>query len=119
YRLDHERKVIVGRNQEDNGRLQFLQQAEHETDSVLLEPDGFVGPAALLVGPPDERSLKQTGALLLRHAKVPRDAAPRVQRTFRNRVDLAVIEPDHEMDALSPITAGPGAAGAHSEKMTE
>ncbi|MCA9263629.1 MAG: hypothetical protein KDA60_07255, partial [Planctomycetales bacterium] len=69
YRLDEQHKVIVGRNQEENATLVFRQQVEHRSSSLLLEPDGFVGPAALLIGPQAGNLLDLAGGFLLRHTR--------------------------------------------------
>jgi tRNA U34 2-thiouridine synthase MnmA/TrmU len=105
YRIDSQHKVVVGRNEDDNARLQYMQQLEHTTASALLEPDGFIGPAALLVGTCQERSLQEAGALLLRHAKVAGDAPVSVRVTTSSGVSSLTVSRITALDQLEPITA--------------
>lgn len=105
YRIDPQHKVVVGRNEDDNARLQYLQQLEHTTPSALLEPDGFIGPAALLVGTCQERSLQDAGALLLRHAKVQDDSIVSVRVTAATGTFSLTVSRNTTLDELQPITA--------------
>jgi len=46
FRLSETTKLILGRNEEENGRLEALSRAGHP----FLRPVSFVGPSALLIG---------------------------------------------------------------------
>ena len=46
FRLSETAKLILGRNEEENGRLEGLSRAGHP----FLQPVSFIGPSGLLVG---------------------------------------------------------------------
>lgn len=80
YRLDPQTKVVVGRRQAENEELERLHECHEAGTSALLVPNNFVGPAALLVGPPLPSSVAFAAGLVGRHARQcdPRTASIRV-----------------------------------------
>lgn len=62
FRLGRKTKLILGRNQEENDRLNSF----HEAPLILLSPVDFKGPVGLLIGMFNDDVLKQ-GANILAH----------------------------------------------------
>jgi hypothetical protein len=70
-RLDAVTKVILGRRAEENERLTRLFEQRPSERTLLISPENFVGPTALVVStaaPPDEDALRAAGGLILRYA---------------------------------------------------
>jgi len=63
FRFEADLKIVLGRNQEENRRLQRFESAAR----WLVEPDGFNGPTALVCGAPGERNLGRAAALIRRY----------------------------------------------------
>ncbi len=70
FRLRPDMKLILGRNEEENGRL----NAAHMPPHVLLTPVGFKGPTGLLAGAPRAEDLEVAGNLMALYGKT--DAFP-------------------------------------------
>ncbi|HHV72367.1 MAG TPA: tRNA 4-thiouridine(8) synthase ThiI [Clostridia bacterium] len=66
-RLSPKTKLIVGRNQEENKRLEMLAKPE----DLLIRAAAFKGPTAILRGPAEEREdfIKQAAAITARYGK--------------------------------------------------
>jgi tRNA-specific 2-thiouridylase len=70
-RLDAVTKVIVGRRAEENEQLVRLFEQRRSELTMLVSPENFIGPTALVVSttaPPDEDALRAAGGLILRYA---------------------------------------------------
>jgi tRNA-specific 2-thiouridylase len=67
FRLGPALKIVLGRNATENARLAALQGERR----WLVEPEGFVGPSALVCGLRDEASLEQATELIARYAHSP------------------------------------------------
>lgn len=98
FRLDGEAKLVVGRNETENHALGVLAAREDAPSPTLIEPDGFPGPTALLVGPADPRWLARAVALVGRYGKPELVAEPacRVSGSAgisRWAVEIAADEP--------------------------
>ncbi len=65
FRLEDQAKVILGRDEEENQRLEMLNQR----DSILFVPSNFKGPSALLIGSSGESVECKVCALVLRYSK--------------------------------------------------
>jgi hypothetical protein len=67
FRLRPDLKIVLGRNQEENGRL------AQAAGSVrwLVEPVAFNGPVALVCGPRDDRSLDAASRLIAAYTREP------------------------------------------------
>ena len=83
YRLDAGQKVVVGRDEQDNEALQYMCHRSDARADMLIEPENFIGPAAMVVGRADGTTLEAAGALLLKHtSKCDQDSTMvRVTRT--------------------------------------
>jgi hypothetical protein len=67
FRLGPGLKIVLGRDAGENARLAALQGERR----WLVEPDGFVGPSALVCGPRDEAALARAAELIARYARSP------------------------------------------------
>jgi hypothetical protein len=76
FRLRPDLKIVLGRNQEENGRLVKAASGAR----WLVEPAGFNGPAALVCGPRDESSLDAAARLI---AAYTRDSRPEQRVRWR------------------------------------
>lgn len=88
YRFGPGSKVIVGRRESENGTLVYRSQLADAKPNVLLEPEGFVGPATLLVGEATDDALRFAAALLVRHSKDGRLGESRVRLRFGEQGEL-------------------------------
>ncbi|MEI6154416.1 MAG: hypothetical protein WCQ90_10060 [Deltaproteobacteria bacterium] len=66
FRLNEDTKLILGRNEVENRRLEDA----HSDGSCLLKPVGFKGPLGLLLGPLNENSIQVSGNLIAYYGKV-------------------------------------------------
>ncbi len=65
FRLSDETKAVIGRNEEENRRLELLNQR----DSILLIPANFKGPSALLIGPTDRETERRVCGIIFHYSK--------------------------------------------------
>jgi hypothetical protein len=102
-RLDPTTKIVVGRWEEENAFLELSHAREAAPKSALLCPDGFAGPAILLLGRVTDDTLRLAAALILRYARQydPRIARIRVDHAGTTRwLAAATIEPAQTVDTL-------------------
>jgi len=87
-RLDRHTKIVLGRNAEENATLRLLAAREDKPEAVLLMPEDFLGPDALVVGHTGKAAIELAGALMLRYTRknAPRQARVRVVETGPHRV---------------------------------
>ncbi len=64
-------RVVVGRRHVENEAIERLWAGGETEINVLIKPDGFAGPTAVLVGPDSPRALGLAISNLLRYAKRP------------------------------------------------
>ena len=65
FRLENDTFLILGRNQEENERLESLWEAPY----VLFSPVNFKGPKGILKGMPTERTIKMVANILAFYSK--------------------------------------------------
>ncbi len=75
FRLDHRTKVVVGRNESDNKKLDNYRQTHH----VRLEALGVGSPVTLLVGTASEANLQKAAMITARYSAAK--SMPRVEVT--------------------------------------
>ena len=66
FRLNEDTKLILGRNEVENRRLEDV----HSDSSCLLKPIGFKGPLGLLFGSLNERNVQISGNLIAYYGKI-------------------------------------------------
>lgn len=69
FRLSDTAKVVLGKNKEENAKLELLHE---EGKSVFFHPENFKGPDALLVGSFSEKIRDEVGCLILRYTNLER-----------------------------------------------
>jgi hypothetical protein len=69
FRCDAFTKIIVGRKEAENARLEYLHQLPEGARCTLLLPHDYPGAAALIVGPPSEVALVMACGLMHRYGK--------------------------------------------------
>jgi hypothetical protein len=69
FRHSTDVKVIVGRNQSDNGTLEFMHEQPGARSSALLRPRGFEGPCVLVIGPATAEAMEFAIGLVVRYTK--------------------------------------------------
>jgi predicted ribosome quality control (RQC) complex YloA/Tae2 family protein len=65
FRFSHEVKLVVGRQEEENQKIQTFAQGK----DVLLKVSGFPGPLSLLRGEPEEGDLQKAAAITAHYSK--------------------------------------------------
>lgn len=70
-RLDPEHKVVLGRNAKENESMRELVERYHPAQWMVLDPEDFMGPLAVLIGPATEHSLQQAATLVARYGDCP------------------------------------------------
>lgn len=95
-RLDPKTKIVLGRNAQENAVLRALAIRDDAKDPILIEPENFTGPDAMLVGQTASRYLKLAGAILIRysHRVDPTETANlSVRITQQNETTTDSIDP--------------------------
>jgi tRNA-specific 2-thiouridylase len=106
FRVDKVTKVVAGRNEADNDVLRYMHEQPDATSSVALIPEGFQGPATLLVGPETEASLQFAVDLMLRYSKVADNETTATILKRREREDeLVFVESATDVRDVLPITS--------------
>ena len=78
FRLSHEVKLVVGRNEEENQKIQtFVQDKD-----ILLKVSGLPGPLSLLRGKPDEGDIEKAAAITVHYSKAK--DLEKVEVTYRH-----------------------------------
>lgn len=88
FRVSPESKIVVGRAQAEN---EVLRSHWSRSDAMILEPVGFSGPTALIIGEADQAIRELAGALITRYGKC--DASADNHITYESR---------HESGSLLP-----------------
>ena len=64
FRLDHQTRIIVGRNEAENNQLAAMKRSHH----CLLEAPDVGSPLTLLIGDQSEANLKRAAAITARYS---------------------------------------------------
>lgn len=75
FKLDHDARIVLGRNRQENDTLCKIASCGHH----LFQPEGFPGPVALLVGTPTPELKQAIGRLIITYSK----KIPGASRTIR------------------------------------
>lgn len=92
FRLDASAKLVVGRNEEENHALGVLAARDDTSEATLIEPAGFPGPSAILVGPATPERLARAVALVGRYGKPALVAEPVCRVTGPQGVSRLPVE---------------------------
>lgn len=102
FRIDKDTKVVVGRNEKENERLEKLVRPHH----LLFDVNDIASPLALLVGPATDDNL-QTAALLTaryctaRNKKTVKVTAFQNGELFREVTVNPAVDFDHTLKAIT------------------
>ncbi len=77
FRLDNDAMLILGRNQEENERLESFREAPY----ILFSPLSFKGPKGILQGPPTEETIRMVANIMAFYSK---DVAPTITIELNN-----------------------------------
>jgi hypothetical protein len=65
FRFSNAAKLVIGRNEEENQKIQTFAQGE----DILLKVSSFPGPLSLLRGKPEEEDIKKAAAITVHYSK--------------------------------------------------
>lgn len=68
-RIDEATKIVVGRNESENNAIQAFAARVDRSDLVLVEPESFMGPDALLLGKIDQEGVERAAALVVGYSR--------------------------------------------------
>ena len=102
FRVDSDTKVIVGRREEENVRLQFLAGLPEASPCAVLVPEGFSGPTSIVVGSQTSAALDFAGGLICRYAQNLGDS-PQVTLCQNGTQTLISIGPHAEAAAIATL----------------
>lgn len=102
-RFDERTKVVVGRNVGENAALGALYQREAPSRWAFVHPEDFLGPDAIVSGPPSDETLHFAGALLLRYAQIADRQGLRVSVTRDGNTRLLLARPLASAQRASPL----------------
>lgn len=68
-RINEHTKIVVGRNEQENNAIQAFAVRPDRSDLVLVEPEGFMGPDALLWGKIDAEGIERAAALVVGYSR--------------------------------------------------
>ena len=106
YRLDERAKVIVGRHTDDNARLQYMFALPNARRAALLQPDGFPGPTAMLIGAIDEANIDYAASLIVRHSAHDSANGGNVAVTCDGQTQHITARAHDGMESLETIASG-------------
>jgi tRNA-specific 2-thiouridylase len=92
YRHDRQTKVVVGRRQTENEALEYLHGLPDARSSALIMPENFVGPAALMIGPPNPQAVAFAAGLVWRHGRRDIQTSPLVRVEGRDESYITGVE---------------------------
>jgi len=83
-------KVIVGRNEEENGRLQSIAE---KNGLASMEVMDYMGPLTVLVGEADPETISKAAAITARYSDAPKEVAVKVQYGSREGLQVLKTKP--------------------------
>ncbi len=83
-------KIVVGRNREENERLQSIAE-KHSL--ATMEVVGCMGPLTLLVGEADPETASKAAAITARYSDTPNEVTVKVQCTSREGLQILKTKP--------------------------
>jgi tRNA(Ile)-lysidine synthase TilS/MesJ len=107
FRFSEHTKIVLGRREDENIWLQDIARQEHRTPSLLMVPENFRGPTALVVGVTTDAAIQFAGALLLLRARHFEPANARVRLTVDGTARVISVAPQ-EAAASATSVGGEG-----------
>jgi len=86
FRFSPETKIVVGWNEEENGRLRAMADRAVGVSVAWLHPESFVGPDVLVVGEISERAVDTAAMLVLQRGRCEDDEGASVRVSLGERV---------------------------------
>jgi tRNA-uridine 2-sulfurtransferase len=90
FRWDEETKVVVGRDEQENDRLEYIHAMPQATSTAILEPASFTGPSALITGPATSEAIQYAVGLVCRYGGSVDGAENRVQVSTADNTNVVV-----------------------------
>ncbi len=103
YRMDAGTKAIVGRHEKENARLAYVRGLPAASQNALFEPDGFGGPAVVLIGDLNPSSFEFAAALLIRHSREGRFGQDRIRVSTCEDVTWMIADPNEQAASAKTI----------------
>jgi len=102
FRLDNATKVIVGRNEKENQRLEELTQSHHLTFEVSEIPS----PLSLLIGNADDKNINTAALLTARYSSARMKSEVKIKITLNGQLYREIIvnpatDFDHTLKAIT------------------
>jgi tRNA-specific 2-thiouridylase len=99
FRID-KTKVIVGRNKEENERLQYIAE---KNNLACMEVVGYMGPFSLLIGKVGSKTAKKVAAITARYSDAPKTTTAKVRYKRKEREEVLETKPigDEELRHFS------------------
>ncbi|MCH8924073.1 MAG: hypothetical protein IIA67_13110, partial [Planctomycetes bacterium] len=105
-RMDARTKVILGRDQAENEKLDYLFRQQESRAAALLRAHGFPGPTALLIGPADDAAIDFAVGVLLRYSKNYNASDTAVIVETRDGVTSRPVQGQQVIDDATLVTHG-------------
>jgi tRNA U34 2-thiouridine synthase MnmA/TrmU len=103
-RIDSQTKIVVGRNQQENAWLERFFERENSEGMVLVSPENFVGPVAVITGQGAGQAVEQAGSILVRYTRqVDRSDATVQVRQPGAAIRAIRARPLESADSLRPL----------------
>lgn len=102
YRRDAVTKLVVGRREEENAALVWLAGRDDARQCALIEPAGFTGPAAVLLGEMSDERIDWAAAMIWRQGRSdgPAEVQVTVAGQSRRRSVAVDLAPNEELTPL-------------------
>lgn len=108
FRYDDQTKVVVGRRESENDRLEVMHQTPDASSTAMLSPFNYPGALALVVGPLSDAVMEYAGGLLYRYGKPEAADNPQVEVFQGDGRFLMTVRPHEaarEATTLSTVAA--------------
>jgi hypothetical protein len=103
FRHSDDVKVIVGRDESENGTLQYMHDLPEARSSALLRPIGYEGPSVLVIGPASDAAIDFAIGMLVRYTKHRAALGQRIEIAQRHAIRFATARPSSAADAAKTL----------------
>jgi tRNA(Ile)-lysidine synthase TilS/MesJ len=105
-RKDSRTKVILGRNEADNEKLDYMYRQPESNATVLLRAEGFPGPTGIVIGPADDAAIDFAVGVLLRYGKNYDGNDATVMIETRDGVSSRPVQSEQAINDAPLVTQG-------------